>query len=146
MEKAGVEEWLRTVNGEVGRGSEFRSAMGCFERNGEEALSLLDFVDIYRSELAEGKYWGVQHDLVACDADFAPPMREPPEAPFQAALDGVHISASALRAVAIQEPLPTEQLDAALHHGDFPPNTWHPSDHLPLAVMLERIGSRDQSS
>merc|ERR1719265_267275 len=63
MSSADVEKFLRLVNGEYGRGSEFRFAQAVFERRGEQVLHADDFVALYVQELEQGKFWGVEHDL-----------------------------------------------------------------------------------
>jgi hypothetical protein len=67
MSQEAMEEWLVRINGQLGRGSEFRSANAILEQkraaDEEPVLSYDDFVQVYRSEIGEGKFWGVHHDL-----------------------------------------------------------------------------------
>uniref|UniRef100_A0A0G4HGE9 Endonuclease/exonuclease/phosphatase domain-containing protein n=1 Tax=Chromera velia CCMP2878 TaxID=1169474 RepID=A0A0G4HGE9_9ALVE len=125
MDWGAVCQWLETVNKQVGRGSEYRSAIAILKRKaaerkgigksveeggGEETAvsatgggttaegaentggegdeggeaeeispeeyerELLveeDFITIYAQELEEGKLWGIQHDLLACQIDVS---------------------------------------------------------------------------
>eukprot|EP00960_Hanusia_phi_P036190 752195-Hanusia_phi.AAC.2 len=58
-----VEKWLVTINGQMGRGSEYRNAMACMEEKGKRTLNFEEFTSIYMKELKDGKFWGVDHDL-----------------------------------------------------------------------------------
>ena len=46
---AQVDEWLVRINGQVGRGSEFRSARAFQSKQPSGGLALEDFVNVYRS-------------------------------------------------------------------------------------------------
>ncbi len=67
MSPEAMEEWLVRINGQQGRGSEFRSTNAILEQkraaDEEPVLSYDDFVQVYRGEIAQGKFWGVHHDL-----------------------------------------------------------------------------------
>jgi len=134
MTKAEVEQWLVAINGQFGRGSEYRFAMAALERNGGEQLSKADFVELYRAEVNEGKFWGVEHDLRVM-GNLG--MAVPEEGPCQLRFDYIYYGAESLRLVAVQEPL-----TAAQHNSVFGPpwevlpNAWHPSDHLPVAAAF----------
>merc|ERR1719160_352607 len=63
MSRNDAEQYLLQVNKELGRGSEYRFVMAVFERKSEEALDVDDFLALYKEEVEEGKFWGVEHDL-----------------------------------------------------------------------------------
>jgi hypothetical protein len=144
-----------------------------------------DFVRVYMSELGEGKFWGVEHDIVAVtgkcihghnnDNDNAVPAA-PAASPllFEACFDhifftmnlaptdtadtdagagasadgssgigggsgtgGSYVGLKATGPLAVRETLTPEQHALVYRDGQYLPNSWHPSDHLPLAVALE---------
>jgi hypothetical protein len=128
------EAWLVRINGVVGRGSEYRSALACREAHEGTALTRSDFRSIYAEELAQGKFWGVEHDLRALRGRG---MRQPGAAPFTARFDQMYFSNATLRLVAAQEALPPERLSSLLSGREILPNEWHPSDHLPVAAAIE---------
>jgi len=134
MTKVELEQWLVAINGEVGRGSEYRFAMAALERNGGEELSKTDFVELYRAELSEGKFWGVEHDLrVMGNLGLAVPE----EGPCQLRFDYIYYGVDSLRLVAVQEPLTAAQHDCLFGPPwEVLPNAWHPSDHLPVAAAF----------
>jgi len=67
MSREAMEKWLVQINGQIGRGSEYRNAVAVLEKKREagedEVLTFEEFLGLYVSELAEGKFWGVHHDL-----------------------------------------------------------------------------------
>jgi len=134
MTKAEVEQWLVVINGELGRGSEYRFAMAALERNGGEHLLKTDFLELYREELSEGKFWGVEHDLrVMGNLGLAVPE----EGPCQLRFDYIYYGVDSLRLVAVQEPLTAAQHDCLFGPPwEVLPNAWHPSDHLPVAAAF----------
>lgn len=146
MTVADVEHFLVLINGEVGRGSEFREAarqMGFIEQksdvvgaisvndeNGDDNrvvyslplggfLTLEGFLKIYQEELRHGKFWEIAHDL----AVLGEPL--PNVGVFQARYDRIFHS-SALR--------PTAVISYVSH--DPCPNEKEPSDHLPVAAAF----------
>ncbi len=133
-----VERWLIAINGQVGRGSEFREAarqMGWTEsaEGKDDAsegptritlpvdgyLTLEGFRHVYENELKGGKFWGIAYDL----AVLGEPL--PDAGVFQSRYDRIYSS------TAVQ---PT----AVMHfRSDVPcPNEHEPSDHLPVAAAF----------
>eukprot|EP00668_Euglena_longa_P031642 GGOE01040883.1.p1 GENE.GGOE01040883.1~~GGOE01040883.1.p1 ORF type:complete len:443 (+),score=135.76 GGOE01040883.1:99-1331(+) len=125
-----VERWLLRINKVVGRGSEYRSAMKRLE--GKDALALEDFLAVYQAEVEDGKFWGVEHDLLVCTGRG---MAEPGTAPFAAVFDYIFSTGASLELLAVQELLTAKEA-ALVAQGDSLPNTWHPSDHLPVTATL----------
>lgn len=145
MTVADVERFLVLINGEVGRGSEFREAarqMGCCEEastaisknsknveNGEEhgalflpvggLLTLEGFLKIYEDELTHGKFWGIAHDL----AVLGEPL--PFVGVFKARYDRIYHSSSI-------EPF----VVVSYKSNDPCPNENEASDHLPVAAAF----------
>ena len=142
-----VEKWLTDINGQVGRGSEFRRAareMGYVdppeveessESGGENQkpaekpritipedsiLSLEGFQRVYLGECREGKFWGIAYDLSV----MGQPL--PDAGTFSARFDRLYCS-QALR--------PTAVLDTISEVAC--PNLSEPSDHLPVCARLE---------
>lgn len=135
-----VQRYLTAINGQVGRGSEFREAarqMGWTgddsSPEGEESqtertvitippegvLSLDGFLRIYEAELKQGKFWGIAHDL----AVLGEPL--PDVGVFQSRYDRIYCS-SALQPASVIDFVCTEGC----------PNDREPSDHLPLAASF----------
>ncbi|MCB9794665.1 MAG: endonuclease/exonuclease/phosphatase family protein [Alphaproteobacteria bacterium] len=131
MDRAAIEAWIQVINRAPARGSEHRKAIAALERSGAEALSLADFLGVYRSELSEGKIWSVQHDLQACGL-----LPEGPREPATASLDRVCYTRGPLELVAVRDPLTPARRAELESTGLGLPNAWHPSDHLPLGVVL----------
>ena len=129
--------WLLKVNKAVGRGSEYRAAVAAKEGHGGTRLTRADFHAVYASEVAQGKFWGVEHDLremrpsgAGLRADGAPP--------FTADFDYVWYGAGGLRLAGAQPPLEEARMADLLsgrEHGL--PDESEPSDHLPVAAVLE---------
>ena len=142
-----VERWLIDINGQLGRGSEFRRAareMGYVdppeaeessESGGENQkpaekprisipedgiLSLEGFQRVYLGECREGKFWGIAYDLSV----MGQPL--PDVGTFSARFDRLYCSQS-LR--------PTAVLDTISEVAC--PNLSEPSDHLPVCPRLE---------
>jgi len=63
LTSAEEEQWLLAINKKLGRGSEFRAAIAAKEAHGNTPLTRTDFISIYQDELAQGKFWGVEHDV-----------------------------------------------------------------------------------
>ena len=134
MSRDDVERWLMRINRAVGRGSEFRHAMAAFEQKGEESLSREDFIGLYVSELEEGKYWGVEHDLKAMGGSG---LAVPSEGPTELTFDHVYFTQGPLQLLGVQEPLTAEQRARVFSEPwEVLPNEWHPSDHLPLVAAF----------
>jgi len=142
MGLADVERFLIAINGEVGRGSEFREAarqMGWSDDDGEDdnsttsngdkkrrtitlpesILSLEGFIRIYEAELKQGKFWGIAHDL----AVLGEPL--PDAGVFQSRYDRMYCS-SAVQPTCVMDFVCTKPC----------PNDREPSDHLPVAASF----------
>jgi hypothetical protein len=152
LDAADVARWLRTINLEVGRGSEFRAAVlemgggspaapapaadGDDDDGGGAAaaaappslpadgqLSWEGFRRVYEAELRAGKYWGVAWDLHALGQPVGADAGV-----FTARYDRIYTS-RALEVVAV--------LDAV---SEVPcPNCEQPSDHLPVGVTVRLL-------
>lgn len=134
MRKEDVDRWLVRINKEVGRGSEYRSAMGAMEQKAEAGLTKDDFKSIYAAELAEGKFWGVEHDLRVLGGNG---LAVPSEGPCELCFDHMFYTPATLRLVGVQEPLTEEQKQRIWGEPwEILPNAWHPSDHLPVAAAF----------
>lgn len=139
MSRQDVESWLIEINGQLGRGDEFREAarqMGWKPPPHEEdvsadeikriislpsegILTLEGFIAVYQRELNRGKFWGINHDLSV--------LGEPLEdlGLFTARYDRMYCTAAVT---------PFAILD---FHSDKPcPNADEPSDHLPVAACF----------
>jgi len=129
MTWAEVEAWLCAINRAPDRGSEHRKARAIVEAEGTDWLSREAWIGIYASELAEGKFWSVLHDLQVCGV-------QPPGARvlYEASLDRIYASGLTIRAA--WDPLTPARRAALLGGGIGLPNAWHPSDHLPLGAVL----------
>ena len=64
------------------------------EERGEGKLMFEDFVEVYRSELGEGKFWGVDYDLVQA---IGTPMERPQRESFEATFDYIYCTTSTLQ-------------------------------------------------
>jgi hypothetical protein len=120
------------INKKLGRGSEFRAAIAAKHAHGNTPLTRTDFISIYQDELAQGKFWGVEHDVrVMRGAGLSDGKA------FTANFDYIYHTTGTLRLMCVQQPLLEDRLDALLEGRAQLPNEWHPSDHLPQAAVLE---------
>lgn len=141
MCRTNVERYLIAINGEVGRGSEFREAArqmgwiadGNDSSDDEESpgkkptitlppegcLTLDGFLQIYEAELKQGKFWGIAHDL----AVLGEPLAD--AGVFQSRFDRIYFSAT-LEPAAVMDFCSSEPC----------PNSREPSDHLPVAASF----------
>merc|ERR1712048_906141 len=137
LEQPAVEAWLLKINKRLGRGSEYRFAMAAMEKRGVQELHREDFVALYTSELEEGKFWGVEHDLremLERDTGLAVPS----DGPCQLCFDYIYFAKEGLQLKAVQEPLAPEKKDMIFSAPyEVLPNKWHPSDHLPVAAVFD---------
>ena len=131
MDEEAVAAWVARINGDPSRGSERRKADAVFAEKGELTLTQEELLGIYVSELQEGKFWSVQHDLQVCEV--APPGEVEL---FEASLDRIYVNRSALRGVAVREPLTEAQRGLLYEARQGLPNAWHPSDHLPVLARV----------
>ena len=141
-----VERWLVTINGVLGRGSEYRTALklmrpptdyqeevtGDVEQYcGDRVVPLPPdgyltkdwFRDIYLSEIQQGKVWGVAYDLNACGY----PLNLTGEK-FTARYDRIFLQGDG-RLLAV--------VDTGGYEVDSLPNSENPSDHLPISCVIE---------
>jgi len=145
MNKSNVEQWLIDINGQVGRGSEFRKAareMGWKEiekdddneeKNDNEKsrivlpengiLTLNGFVNVYEEELRGGKFWGIAHDLHVMNETL------PNVGTFTARFDRMYCTASLTPSIVL-DTIATNPC----------PNEIEPSDHLPVAASFRVAG------
>ena len=79
-------------------------------------------VSVYRAEAAEGKYWGIEHDLLTLTG------RGLAAGVFAARFDYVYAAHAEPRAY--QAPWRDGEAETTI------PNARFPSDHLPVAVAL----------
>lgn len=131
-----VERWLVVINGEVGRGSEFREAahqMGWKDDSASETsdeksriklpmgnlLSLEGFIKVYEEELRAGKFWGIAHDMAVLNEPL------PDAGVFQSRFDRIYCS-TAVQPTAVMDFLCSTPC----------PNGQEPSDHLPVAASF----------
>jgi len=137
MNKEEWERWLLCINKVLGRGSEFRFAMSKMEARGSTELTREDFMALYVSELEEGKYWGVEHDIREI---LGQGLAVPSDGPTELFFDYIYYANEGLQLKAVQEPLTAEQ-KAKVYKApyDILPNEWHPSDHLPVAAVFDFI-------
>ena len=127
MDSEAMEAWLIAINGQLGRGSEFRKATALLDARGGDGLLFEDFLAVYLNELAEGKYWGVNYDMKQA---LGFPVKGAGEGEaFRAVFDYVFHS-EGVQPVAIREELTREELAKALSGEDPLPNAWQPSDHV----------------
>ena len=138
-----VQQWLITINGELGRGDEYREAakqMGWTNPNPDEKLSKEEekaliqlpsdgvlsfegFVAVYQKELQAGKFWGVAHDM----AVLGDPL--PNVGNFEARYDRMYYTSTSLKPVAVVDTTCSQPC----------PNANEPSDHLPVAACFKEV-------
>ena len=141
MSSTDVEKWLVAINGQVGRGSEFREAVKQmtidkdsedgdtneeFERPRvvptESYLSLEGFQMVYTQELRQGKFWGIAHDL----AILGEPL--PDVGNYEGRYDRLYCSTT-VSPLAVMDFLAEAPC----------PSKIEPSDHLPIAAAFELV-------
>lgn len=136
MGLADVERYLVRINGQVGRGSEFREAakqMGWVDEgiHGEDGrpkielpkdgtLSFDGFKEIYERELQQGKFWGIAHDLAILGQAL------PDAGVFESRFDRIYASKS----VQTKYVMDFTSEFACPNHNE-------PSDHLPVAALFQ---------
>ena len=92
--------------------------------------------------LAEGKFWGVEHDVRAVLGVGA--RRAGPDAPFEARRPR-RTATARLALAGVRDPLDAAQwrvLRGGAGAGGAAvglPNAWHPSDHLPVAAAFRYL-------
>lgn len=89
---------------------------------------------VYARELANGKFWGIEHDLRVVRGHG---LAVAGEAPFLGRFDHVFATTASLSLHGASPPLPEERLARLLQGEDMLPNAEYPSDHLPVAVAFE---------
>ncbi len=122
-----VEQWIRDINGDL-RGSEYRNAL---ELMGDGDLSREAFTELYLAEVKAGKHWAVFNDLLRKGIELPKPR------PYVAryALDQIWVRSNRYECTGVVQPISPEAKER-IEQGDFPPNSWHPSDHFPLMVRF----------
>mmetsp|Transcript_19524 Transcript_19524/g.32119 ORF Transcript_19524/g.32119 Transcript_19524/m.32119 type:complete len:424 (-) Transcript_19524:470-1741(-) len=133
MSQSDIDNWLISVNGELGRGSEFRAVDAILDKKEEPAISFQDFISVYQNELDQGKFWGVEHDLV-CITGCGVAIKN--EAPFTARFDHIYYTPDLMKCKCVSHPVPEDKTKQLFEEGDTLPNLWHPSDHLPIAASF----------
>jgi hypothetical protein len=132
LTEAEEEAWLVRVNKQVGRGSEYREAQARKAVHGGR-LTRADFAAVYQSELSQGKFWGVEHDLCVLRGRG---LHRAGSAAFTADFDYIYYTRAALRLESVQRLLPDGQMADLLAGKTALPNADHPSDHLPVGAVL----------
>jgi len=108
--------------------------MAAMEKRGSDTFSREDFVALYAAELAEGKFWGVEHDLRVLNGEG---LSVPSEGPCALCFDHIFFTPERLQLLGVQEPLTDEQRRRIYQEPwEVLPNSWHPSDHLPVAALF----------
>lgn len=130
MSWAAVASWLTTINRAADRGSEWRKAAAVVADRAEKHLTRAEFQALYRSELEEGKYWSVQHDLQVCGV-----ATETERGLYAASLDRIYHT-STLSPLALWAPMTPDQERQLFEEKLGLPSAWHPSDHLPLGGVF----------
>ena len=125
--------WLLKINKQLGRGSEFRHAQALKEAHDGSCLTRADFHKLYQQELAEGKFWGVEHDVSVLRGGRGMHVEG---SVFTADFDYVYYSTQSLKLVGVQQLLPEARMQELLSGQSTLPNEFHPSDHLPVAAVL----------
>jgi endonuclease/exonuclease/phosphatase family metal-dependent hydrolase len=154
MSREAVDAWLVRVNGVLGRGSEYRAAYRILDGDDDEgrgesktaaacvvkesrrrrlSISFEEFCSVYQAELDQGKFWGVEHDVVA----VLGPGRglcAPGSPPFCARFDQMWSTTTmTMRCAYVKRVLTEEHRRLLLETCESViPNEWHPSDHLAL--------------
>lgn len=141
MSRADVERWLVCVNKTLGRGAEYRAAEAVLqaqEQAGAAAgLTAAQLLAIYMEEVTAGKFWGVEHDLGACNGAG---VHVPRSVPFKARFDYIYHTFGTLRCLAVRSPLTAVQRQLLFEERSTSiPNSWHPSDHLPVAAVFALV-------
>eukprot|EP00434_Breviolum_minutum_P005143 symbB.v1.2.004535.t1/scaffold256.1/size249868/6 len=134
MSAEDTEAFLMKINRQLGRGSEFRFVEKVFEAKGKRELSREDFHALYSAELAEGKFWGVEHDLRELTGTG---MAQPSDGPCELRFDYIYFTEN-LKLLEVKQMLtPTQMQQIYGEPFETLPNSWHPSDHLPVIASFE---------
>ena len=101
---------------------------------GSDSLDLDAFVSVYEAEVAQGKFWGVEHDLRVLRGEGVAQQGAPP---FTATFDYLYCS-DAIEVLGVRAPLDRGEprAEALLKGESWLPNEWHASDHLPVGAAL----------
>ena len=140
LTQAEVNEYLIKTNGLLGRGGMFRHTTAILEKKKElltepAELSRRDWFKCFARELAEGKWWQVVFDLEVCDYSVRPlhSKDDGVHQLYQGWLDYIYFHSETLCCTGVQDVLTEDERAWIYEHGDALPNSWHPSDHLPIA-------------
>lgn len=159
-----VNWWLQQINRQVGRGTEFRHAreIQCSklpaghtdvsEGNSDllPSLTFEEFATVMRLECEEGKFWAVEHDLRKLCGNG---MRKHGDLSYEGRFDYIYVSSNSSGALQLVSadtvaffPQAIGGVDGKLKslaqlglasggiNSFVLPNTWHPSDHLPIVA------------
>jgi len=144
-----LSQFLLKVNGQLDRGGTSRHAAEIFKRKiakaSEPVLNREDWYGVFAKELGEGKWWQVVYDLEECGVNMRSQDGMQTGQHYQGWLDYVYFGASALSCTGVQEALTPAEQSRLYFDGDALPNEWHPSDHLPVAVLLSWARSKKEA-
>ena len=132
------------------------------ELKNNKSIDFITWRNLYLSEVLNGKWWAIAHDLSCCDVHHdlfsLPPLQSPNQAspslhaskiapsssisssPFKHTLYQTridHIMLHKLKLHAVRASIDKDDLQQAHHWELSIPNLHHPSDHLPIAVIFE---------
>ncbi|CAK9027471.1 CCR4-Not complex 3'-5'-exoribonuclease subunit Ccr4 (Carbon catabolite repressor protein 4) (Cytoplasmic deadenylase) (Glucose-repressible alcohol dehydrogenase transcriptional effector) [Durusdinium trenchii] len=129
-----VERFLLKVNRALGRGSEFRFVQKVYEETGRNELCREDFHALYAAELADGKFWGVEHDMRELVGSG---LAKPADGPYELRFDYIYFTGATLKLTGVDQVLSQVQFDHIFGEPyEILPNSWHPSDHLPVIASF----------
>jgi hypothetical protein len=102
-----------------------------------------EFLQLYVTQLAEGKVWAVEADVSLIDVwrweECTPEVVEACARPFEDTFDYCWFTPGRLRLRQFLQPL-DEAGRRRIYEGeplDTLPNAWHMSDHLPVGAVFE---------
>lgn len=154
-----LNEWLLSVNQVEGRGGMYKRAVTIFDQKsdtigGVRQLTRGEFYSLFAYELSEGKWWQVAYDLTMSGLDvrtleyddsLQDTTREValgeegkgrrPRRHYEGWLDYIYYS-DRVQLDTIQATMTKEQAERVYRDGDALPNSWWPSDHLPVAAVF----------
>mmetsp|Transcript_31894 Transcript_31894/g.48523 ORF Transcript_31894/g.48523 Transcript_31894/m.48523 type:complete len:737 (-) Transcript_31894:28-2238(-) len=136
-----VNAFLLKTNGQLGRGGTYRHTSAMFEKKMDQStepveLTRDDWYKVFARELAEGKWWQVVYDLEVCGSDLRSHHSNVNSRDrfYQGWLDYIYFQS--LVCTSVQDVLTETERSLVYKDGDALPNEWHPSDHLPVAVIF----------
>ena len=138
-----ISRFLIKTNGELGRGGTFRHVTAILQKNrqlqGTSAeLTRQDWYGIFARELSEGKWWQVVYDLELCGSNIrAHHISNHGDQFYQGWLDYIYFAR--MICVGVQDVLTNSERSRIYNDGDALPNSWHPSDHLPVSSIFSWV-------